>query len=683
MKTKRMWILVGIAALGLYVGMAAATETQLPEECLEPNLSPEVQRFCDLLRFADVPHYHVVRHAPTGAVRSIHLIDTVTGREIVTSYPHGIKFAIADDLTPGESDREVRVRTEELQGVLEAAPTPAPPVPAPMGFATGLPIGWNSSTGLTPGQCLNYTIAPLSNNVEQASFSSQNTANSTAQQINVSATVSLAFDLFSASDTFSFSDQWQSSTNSSNQYYNFYSLYTLNTTVPPSDPLNAQGQNAGTSFNTLCGSDYLSSVPVGMVATVSINYGSTSTTTAQSITNTLTASFGLDSVSTAVGVASQDTSSSSYFTFSMVLYGGGTAAAQALHDAFAKLNTGGEAFYALCAQGNAQACTQFTSNIGQGAAAALSSFHQLVAGLSSATNPDLSFLQTFPSGVAGASTPQAVTTPIPLQTSDVLAPYKPQLEEVLTLVNQISTLNNRVRLLQGLLESVPSFNPAAFLDLVSYLDRLENIYRADRNTLTASLQHCLQATSTNVQTVCQPIINNQATNAFEYYAANGPGNNFFAQQNTLALQYTGVHTLQEASPLPQDVIYIDQLPSFAAQGSPVPIAGEAAFVSFVDRPVPGPGGTLPLVDILALEPDALLSTNNVSTKVRTTAAPSPFTLYEASIGGVNSLPPASFTSVSCTPTFTQPCAINYFFSPGGGLPQPKTVENRQIQDLFD
>ena len=137
MKTKLTWILVGLAVLGLHAGMAAATETQLPEECLEPNLPEEVQRFCDQLRFADVPHYHVVRYAPAGAVRSIHLIDTVTGREIVTSYPHGIKFAIADDLTPGESDREVRVRTEELQGALEASPTPAPPVPAPVGFAAG------------------------------------------------------------------------------------------------------------------------------------------------------------------------------------------------------------------------------------------------------------------------------------------------------------------------------------------------------------------------------------------------------------------------------------------------------------------------------------------------------------------------------------------------------------------
>jgi hypothetical protein len=674
-----MWIVVGIAALGLHAGMTAATETQLPEECLEPNLPKEVQRFCDQLRFADVPHYHVVRYAPTGAVRSIHLIDTMTGRALVTSYPYGLKFAIADELTPGERDREVRVRTEALQGALEGSPTPAPPVPATENFATGLPIGWNSSTGVTPGQCLNYTIAPLSNNVEQASFSSQNTAQSTAEQINVSATVSLAFDLFSASDTFSFSDQWQSSTNSSSQYYNFYSLYTLNTTVPQSNPLNAQGQNAGTSFNTLCGSDYLSAVPVGMVVTLSLNYGSTSQSTQQSITNTLNVSFGLDSVSTAVGTAHEDTSSSSYFTFSMIQYGGGTVAAQALQDAFARVNAAGEAFYALCAQGDAGACTQFTSNIGQGATQALSSFNQLVTGLSSATNPDLSFLQTFPSGVAGASIPQAVTIPIPFQTSDVLMPYKPQLEEVLTLVNQISTLNNRVRLLQGLFESEPSFNPAELLDLVSYLDRLENIYTADRNTLLTSLQRCLGATSANVTSVCQSIIANQATNAFEYYGANGSGNSFFAQQNTLALQYTGGNTPSGSVTFPQDVIYVDELPSFVANfRQPVPIAGEAAFVSFVDRPVPGPGGTAALVDILALEPNAPLSTNSVSTKVRTTAAPSPFIPYEVFSGGVTGAAPASFTTISCTPTFAQPCAINYVFT----APVTITVEHRQIENLF-
>jgi hypothetical protein len=86
MKTKLTRILLGLAALMLHAGMAAAAETQLPKECQQPHLSQEVQRFCDQLQFADVPHYHVVRYAPGGAVRSVHLIDTETGRALVTSY---------------------------------------------------------------------------------------------------------------------------------------------------------------------------------------------------------------------------------------------------------------------------------------------------------------------------------------------------------------------------------------------------------------------------------------------------------------------------------------------------------------------------------------------------------------------------------------------------------------------
>jgi hypothetical protein len=336
MKTKRTWIVVGIAALGLHAGMAAAAETPVPEVCLAPHLSKEVQRVCDQLRFADVPHYHVVRLADQGAVRSIHLIETETGRAVVTSYPHGIHFA-----APDQSDRELRIRPEELKGAVEGRPTPVaaapaglataqqtPPAPAaaaPTGFATGLPIGWNSSTGPTSGQCLNYTIGTPSNHLEQASFSSQNTASSTAAQIKVSAQVNLAFDLFNASDSFSFSDQWQSSTHSSNQYYNIFSLYTLNSTVSQTEPLTEQGKAHVTdgTFNVLCGTEYLAVVPVGLVATFSVNYGSSSESTALEITNQLNLSFGLDSVSVAVDFAQQDTSSTSYFTFSLVHYGGG------------------------------------------------------------------------------------------------------------------------------------------------------------------------------------------------------------------------------------------------------------------------------------------------------------------------------------------------------------------------
>ena len=127
----------------------------------------------------------------------------------------------------------------------------------------------------------------------------------------------------------------------------------------------------------------------------------------------------------------------------------------------------------------------------------------------------------------------------------MLQPYASQLEQYVTLLNQIATLNNRVGLMQSLVTNTPSFNPETFLDLLSYLDPLENIYTADRSTLLGNLESCLAATSANVTTVCGPIIDNQATDAFEYYATfptscAAAGDCFFAQQNTLALPSTSV-----------------------------------------------------------------------------------------------------------------------------------------------
>jgi hypothetical protein len=250
---------------------AKASPVFPPPICFRDDLSEVIQRICDRLQFAGEPHYNVVKLAPNGAIRSIHLIVTETGEEVLTSYPYGTAFAASDG-----RDFDVRMKVEELEGFLTVWSTldatlgslraADDATPSPIGVASGLPIGWNNSVGVAPGQCLNYTIATPSNHVEQASFSSQNTASSTAEQIKVSATVSGAYGAFKASNKFSYSDNYQSSTNASNQYYNLFSLYTLNTTVFGDDPLNSQGQNAGASFSTLCGTNYMSSVPVGAVA---------------------------------------------------------------------------------------------------------------------------------------------------------------------------------------------------------------------------------------------------------------------------------------------------------------------------------------------------------------------------------------------------------------------------------
>ena len=189
-----LWLLALPAALPSEAG---ATDAPVPRECHRPDLSPEArarcdfiartpdlcrrsglsrrtQLFCDQQRFADVPVFNVVRLAANGAVRSIRLIETATGRAVYTGYPYGLAFAASDP-----RDRLLRMRVEDLESFLDGRPTPgssrgnrraaAPALAqaAPTGFATGLPIGWNQSTGITPGQCLNYTINTPSNNVEQ------------------------------------------------------------------------------------------------------------------------------------------------------------------------------------------------------------------------------------------------------------------------------------------------------------------------------------------------------------------------------------------------------------------------------------------------------------------------------------------------------------------------------------
>ena len=212
----------------------------------------------------------------------------------------------------------------------------------------------------------------------------------------------------------------------------------------------------------------MASVPAGIFVTISIDYGSSSLTTETAISNTFSLNAGLDSLTAAVEVASKATNAASYFTVTIHHYGGGTAASNALNKAFTAGDAENASYYALCQQGDSQACTKFASSMGQGAAAALSAFHQQVDALSGATNPDLSFLQPFPSGVAGAIIPGVVTSHIPVQQlSDVLLKHKAQLQVYVALVNQLTTLDNRVKLLLDLFKKAPAFNPSSVLDLES------------------------------------------------------------------------------------------------------------------------------------------------------------------------------------------------------------------------
>ena len=80
---------------------------------------------------------------------------------------------------------------------------------------------------------------------------------------------------------------------------------------------------------------------------------------------------------------------------------------------------------------------------------------------------------------------------------------------------------------------------------------------------------------------------------------------FFYQQNTIALQYRGITTSPSNYTWPSDVIYIDTLPAFTGYSDFEPIGNQAAFVDFVDAPFyDGQNETSARVDILPLSSDS-------------------------------------------------------------------------------
>jgi hypothetical protein len=637
---------------------------------------------CDPARFDGLPHYAMVR-MNGGMITSIHLFRTEDGEEIVTSHPYGSARAVVT-----EDTRELCMRPDRLERFVDRieergtrfvrrSPGTRDPVagaPAP-DYNTGLLIGWNPSTGATTGECYNFTTETPADNVGSLNFSSENAVQHTTDQTNVSATVGGAFGAFSASASFAYTDKWQASANTGSAYFNISSVWRLNSTVDPNNPLTAQGQDAGDQFATLCGTGYMTSVLGGMVATVAVTYGSSSATASSDIDAKFKASFGLDSLKAAVDVSKDTTDSSSYFSVRLFHQGGGAKAGALLTSRFGATSSDGDAYVEECTNGDVDACELFTSNMAQGAIDAGAAFNALAQ--NPAPGANLNFFALFPNGIAGVD--GDLQTAVARSTSDILAPYEDQLEQYLTLVNQIATLGNRATHLNGLVQD--GYNPQ-MLDLNGFLGRLIDStegavsYATSRAILLEDLGGCLNATSTNVEDVCSPIINGGETlaSAYDFYDAehgypectNGDHKEacWFLQQNTIALQYAAIFNAVDDFELPMDVLYVDVLPPFS---DPVaaPIGGEAAFVAFADRPWvevdPTKVEMRPNISILPLTNDTDLSNIYTSVTYRKNA-PTLFYWYgildtiwyeQSGVGATR------WTTAQCQPSFQDPCPIGF------------------------
>lgn len=684
---------------------------------------------CDPARYEGDSFFAKVRLNGDG-IASMHLLRTEDGKEVGTSYPYGSARAIVTEDTRELCMRSKRLdrfvdrieRRQRLLAWLERGRQLLPPLPGaredrtgaidPAADATttpldGLELGWLPSAGHTTGQCFNFTVDPLPAYVGKVAFDSENTASSVAGQTNVSATISGGFGAFKASGSFSYSDQWQASANSGSVYFNSTLIYEMNTVYASLSQDGVQYQNAG-EFATKCGLEFISTVPAGMLVTLEVAYGSSSEETSQKIAAKLSASDLGVSLHAAASVKSEAKSTASYLDVNFYSHGGGPGVFKALAAAFAAADPSGSIYLADCEEGNADACGTFATTLGTDLSAAAGPLANLAGNVPTAT--DLGLFALFPNGVAGVDATMS-TIPVPgITGDDLLKPYEDQLEQFLALLNEISTLDARATRLWKLLGGQPgpnTYNPEQ-LDLYGYLESMIDdtegavSYATSRAILLDDLGACLNASSTNVEEVCSPIIHGGGTleSAYEWYDAEhgypactdgdaaAKKACWFLQQNTIALQYAASFEVDTAGEWAQDVLYVDELPPFNGPDNIPDIAGDAALVTFADRPFYyfDKEETTTNVSILALTKDTDLSEVYSSVQPDQTSAFEWFGIWLNgdwyAQSGDHYGRRTKWTTVTCNPTFESPCPIGFEWS----YPASKQVDLLQttnpIPDMF-
>ncbi len=304
-----------------------------PPACYRSDLGERLDGLCDRIRFRGEPHYVLIKLAPNGGIRSYQLIEMKTKRVALTSYPFGINAAIISD-DPGE--REVKIKADHLNRFWRNRPVPGPapkwakrnkravPANAPAGSsfaASGLALGWSNSVGASAAECVAFTLETPIQTYLSASFNAASQASSTAEQINISATVKGSYGAFSASDTFTDSESYQASANSGFQYWNFANIYTLNTTATG---FTGQGYSQITTgnFPSVSGTEYITTVLGGLYATISMSWSSSSESTSTNISDTFTGKYELTQLTAAASVATSDSNSQAAFSLGMTVNGG-------------------------------------------------------------------------------------------------------------------------------------------------------------------------------------------------------------------------------------------------------------------------------------------------------------------------------------------------------------------------
>lgn len=605
-------------------------------------------------------HYFKVKLHQNGKIASIHQFRISDDKEVVTAYPYGRTFAAQansgiQQLSQGEFEEFMRPHVaKSARSTAQATTT-----------SDALMIGYNPSTGATFGQCYNFGTEQPPSPDQQTTFSLDNAASSAAAQTNITASVSGAYAGFKASDKFSYSDQFQSSTNSGTAYSKGWILYPLNIYLDKTNPLTTQGLNTNAGqFSQICGTQYMTTVQAGMLVIGTVAWHSDSSSASQSISDSLTASYGNSFNLKATATAAQTVKKANWgIDVSLEVDGGGTAASQiitnaqlALADALADCGANKDT--------SPDSCDTYSTGMNAAIKSALQAFEAIAS--SSDWLQNINTFSLFPYNVAGSTLVTLNTENAPGPTlPDTLQPYQTELTNYLALLNQIATLNNRASHLSTAVGQ-DDFNwesPDTYINLQETLTTLSGTYTVDVEKMVKNLGQCLSATTGDVNADCAPIINNTIQDAYTWYGSNEGNQNWPAQQNTIALQYVGTfnttYTTNISLPsggqqLPTDVVYIDELPDLAGTAA-ANISKQSALAAFADAQYTW-GNTTATNQSGALLPLPTMTDIEDIVEVNSTPKGGFYGVYDTTWFNAGS---PIIWRTSCKPTFAQPCELYY------------------------
>jgi hypothetical protein len=479
-------------------------------------------------------------------------------------------------------DKANKTRSKSASRSASVATTADCSTTNPSTCSTGLPIGYNSSTGYvgSSAPCINYQTASSGGYTTNTALTQQTSVSSLSQSLNLSASISGAYDGFSASDGFSFSKNVNTTSNNTQTFYYASTALILDSQIDSTTPLTSYGTTYYTNgtFPAACGTQYMETVLAGFYIDFSIVSASSNSSTATAINNAFSASaeFGADTLNTAVTSVQNAGQSSTSFTAIAGFVGGGEEAQNMYMNGNLTPNAqgvmappsgqpsivGAQSSQAITDQQNcftfvAGACTAYVADVTSAASEAMIVFQT--------NNPagslplDLSDFAVFPSGINGQN-PEGYTVPtttvIPTtgSLSDIYRPYEFQINNFLNVLNQISILQNFSKTLSNMNSA---FDMAGY-NIIGTLQTLSSTYSNDFIAMMGSnssspqnLSLCLGNTTTltNITTNCANVIGIFDVNsAYDFYSAapqlsNASSSNALsAAQNSIALPYYGYYT---------------------------------------------------------------------------------------------------------------------------------------------